>query len=223
MRYLKTFNDMSGADPFIWGGNLNTGLIQLAALLRTVDPRYLITDRDTSSAEQPGITQVVFSHPLRYTHGDIALTCGLRAAQVNSEVGRFYSGASADHDLVVAKVFVPASVTGTTDASHSPDRWNSAMSPPPEGGDSGTEISSDSASRAPQKRRSSSRAAQPVVLTARPLPRIIKLFASDENRDLQNVLENISQQYMWGKLSRVLATTTGCWDMAVPLPAVEKL
>ena len=247
---------------------------------RTVDPRYLITDRDTSSAEQPGITQVVFSHPLRYRHGDIALTCGLRAAQVNSEVGRFYSGASADHDLVVAKVFVPASVAGTTDAGHS------VMSSPQESSVSGSEISSDSVSSPPQerrslsraaqpaptrewprgtagkesrssgraerllaskskqkarittvvdsdssdpvrsppqKKRSSSRAAQPVVLKARPLPRIIKIFASNENRDLQNVLEDIPQQYMWGKLSRVLATTTGCWDMAVPLPAVEKL
>ena len=62
-----------------------------------------------------------------------------------------------------------------------------------------------------------------MVLKARPLPRIIKIFASNENRDLQNVLENISRQYMWGEVSRVLATTTGCWDMAVPLPAVEKL
>ena len=97
MRYFKTFNDMSGADPFIWGGNLNTGVIQLAALLRTVDPGRRI---NTS-----------FSHPRRYKHGDIALTCGLRAAQVNSEVGSFYDGASADHDLVVAKVSVPASVS----------------------------------------------------------------------------------------------------------------
>ena len=62
-----------------------------------------------------------------------------------------------------------------------------------------------------------------MVLKARPLPRIMEIFGSDENRDLQNVLENISQQYMWGKLARILATTTGCWDMAMPLPAVEKL
>ena len=277
MLYLKTFNHMSGADPFIWGGNLNSTLIELATLLRIVDPRYLITGRDTSSAEQPGTTEVVYSHPLRFQPGDFALTRGLRAAQVNSEVGRFHSGASADHDLVVAKVFVPASVAGTTDARHS------ATSPSQESSDSETEISSESVTRAPQKRksssraaqpalpresgssgraaqpaptrflaskakqkartttvsidsdssdparspprkkRSSSRAAQPVVLKARPLPRIIKIFASNENRDLQNVLENISRQYMWDKLSRVLATTTGCWDMAVPLPAVEKL
>ena len=56
-----------------------------------------------------------------------------------------------------------------------------------------------------------------------PFPRITKIFASDENQHLQNVLENISRQYMWGDVSRVLATTTGCWDMAARLPPLEKL
>ena len=36
LRYFETFNDMSGANPFIWGGNFNTGIIQLAALLHAV-------------------------------------------------------------------------------------------------------------------------------------------------------------------------------------------
>ena len=136
MRYFKTFHNMTGANPFIWGGNFNTGLIQLAALLRNIDRRYMIKDRDTSIAEQPGNTNVVFSNPLRYQRGDLALTFGLRAAQVNSEVGRFYNGASADHDLVITKVFVPARAAGTTDAGHS------VTSPP-------------------QKKNSSGRAAQP--------------------------------------------------------------
>ena len=62
-----------------------------------------IREHDTYSAEQPGM-QVVFSHPFRYKHGDVALTFGLRAKQVNSEVGPFYNGASAKHDLVIAAV-----------------------------------------------------------------------------------------------------------------------
>ena len=153
--YVKAFHKASGANPFIWGGDINTSPVQLTTLLNKVDQRYVINDAETSSAEQPGITQVVFSHPLRYTHGDIALTCGLRAAQVNSEVGRFNNGASADHDLVVAKVFVPASVARTTDARHS------VMSSSQESSDSGSEKSSDSVSSPPQERRSLSRAAQP--------------------------------------------------------------
>ena len=64
--------------------------------------------------------------------------------------------------------------------------------------------------------------AEPLVLKAA-TPRINKIFGSDENGDLQNVLEKISQQYLWGKLSRVLATATGCYDVAASLPAVEKL
>ena len=60
-------------------------------------------------------------------------------------------------------------------------------------------------------------------MRSRSLPRITKIFASNENRDLQNVLEKISREYMWGDVSHVLATTTGCWDMASPLPPLEKL
>ena len=75
MCYFKTFHDMTGADPFIWGGNSNTGLIQLAALLQSIDRRY------TRWA-----LKLCFSHPVRYKHGDLALTFGLQTAQVNSEV-----------------------------------------------------------------------------------------------------------------------------------------
>ena len=42
MCYFKTSHDMTGADPFIWGGNFNTGLIQLTALLQSIDRRDMI-------------------------------------------------------------------------------------------------------------------------------------------------------------------------------------
>ena len=53
--YLKAFHAASGANPFIWGGDFNTGPVQLTALLKAVDRRYVIDDAETSSAEQPGM------------------------------------------------------------------------------------------------------------------------------------------------------------------------
>ena len=103
MCYFKTFHDKTGADPSIWRDNFNTGLIQLDTLLQDIGRRCMIKDRGTSNAEQPGITKVVFSHPLRYKRGDLALTCGLHIAQLNSDIGQVYNGASAEHDLVIAK------------------------------------------------------------------------------------------------------------------------
>ena len=46
---------------------------------------------------------------------------------------------------------------------------------------------------------------------------------SDANLDIQNVLEEITQRYLYGDLSAVLATATGCCDMAAELSAMDKL
>ena len=89
------------------GGNLNTSLIPLSSLMKEIDDRYVIREHDTSSAEQPGM-HVVFFHPLRHRPGDMALTFGVHTVQVNSAVGQIYSGASAEHDLVIAQCTMPA-------------------------------------------------------------------------------------------------------------------
>ena len=91
-------------DPFIWGGNLNTGVIQLIQHLQSIgvaEPGHFASN--STSAAQPESLQLVFSRP-NYLHGDVALTNGLRTIQTNSEVGVSFDGASGAHDLVVAKV-----------------------------------------------------------------------------------------------------------------------
>ena len=57
-----------------------------------------------------------------------------------------------------------------------------------------------------------SRIAEPLVLKAA-TPRINNIFGSDDDWELQNVLEKISQQYVFDKLSRILAAAKGCYNM----------
>ena len=83
LRYFTAFHEACAGDPLIWGGDFNTGLIQLATLLERIDDRYIMD----SSAAQPGSLQTVLSHPLQCKHGDLAVTFGLCSAQVNSQVG----------------------------------------------------------------------------------------------------------------------------------------
>ena len=74
MCYFRTFHKMVGANPFIWGGNFNTDVIDVSSLMEGIDKRYMIRQDGTSSAEQPGM-QVVFPH--RFRQRDLALTFGL--------------------------------------------------------------------------------------------------------------------------------------------------
>ena len=66
LSYLNAFHTTSGADPFIWGVDFNTALIQLTTLLQSVDRRY--------SAEQPGPTKILacfctlFESQVRHTN-----------------------------------------------------------------------------------------------------------------------------------------------------------
>jgi hypothetical protein len=102
---FRAFRKACHLDPFIWGGNLNTGVILLIQNLQSIgvaEPGHFASN--STSAAQPESLQLVFSHP-NYLHGDVALTNGLRTIQTNSEVGVSFAGASNAHDLVVAKVF----------------------------------------------------------------------------------------------------------------------
>ena len=82
-RYFAAFHAACAGSPFIWGGDFNTGLIQLITFLAGIDDRYT----QDSSVAQPGSLQTVFSHPLKFKHGDFAVTFGLCSVQVNSEIG----------------------------------------------------------------------------------------------------------------------------------------
>ena len=44
MCYLNTFHEIAEDDPFIWGGNFNTGVCELWALLKEVHKRYKVSD-----------------------------------------------------------------------------------------------------------------------------------------------------------------------------------
>ena len=128
--YLQAFHDASGADPFIWGGDINTGVMNLSSLMKDLDMKFKL---EPSSAAQPGAVEVVYSHPLRAKHGDLALVHGLCAIQVNSEVGNFQQGVSDAHDLVVAKVCVPRADTAAEPQppEHASSSSNSAAQPVP--------------------------------------------------------------------------------------------
>ncbi len=130
-RYFNAFHDACGADPFIWGGDFNTKVTQLTDLVERIDNRYAMNP----SAAQPGSLQVVFSHPLQCKHGDLALTFGLDTAQVNSEIGFSYKGASDAHDLVVAKVFENTSRPAPRPESAA--SWSSSAAQPARQGPAG--------------------------------------------------------------------------------------
>ena len=73
---------------------MNNSPIQISALLRTeVHTRYEYQRSASSSAEQGGM-KAVYSHPFSASKGDIALTYGLEALQVNSQVGKSHGGIS---------------------------------------------------------------------------------------------------------------------------------
>ena len=94
-KYLEAFHEACADDPFIWGGDFNTRLLALTDYLENLDDRYKVSG---SSAAQPGSLQIVFSNPLSFIHGDIAVTFGLCCAQENSTVGKSFRGASDRHD-----------------------------------------------------------------------------------------------------------------------------
>ncbi len=104
LSYFQAFHETSGADPFIWGGDFQTGRDTLSTLLEKVDERYIMNNDHISSAAQPEDMQAVFSRPMSFVHGDMALAYGLHAVQVNLQVGRSHNGVSDAHDLVIAKI-----------------------------------------------------------------------------------------------------------------------
>ena len=100
-RYCTAFHEACAGDPFIWGGDFNTGIGHLFTILERMDERYFRVTR----AKQPGSLQAVVSNPLMFRHGDAARTFGLYTVQVNSEIGVSFDGASDEHDVVVAMVY----------------------------------------------------------------------------------------------------------------------
>ena len=72
--------------------------------MQKIDTRYASPAREDTSALQPGDMQVVFSNTLRMLAGDMAVTYGFHAVEVDSQVGRSHHGVSDAHDLVIAKV-----------------------------------------------------------------------------------------------------------------------
>jgi hypothetical protein len=149
-RYVRAAHDACAGDRFIWGGDFNTGSIQLTALMTSIDSRYTSGEGDLSSAAQPGAVQVLYSHPIRNSHGDLAVSYGLGAIQINSQVGRNHKGVSDAHDLVIAKVFatdgsprLPADPSGSVAPLTQP-QWPKTTSSAPLPKKSATALSSSS-------------------------------------------------------------------------------
>ena len=109
-KYFIAFHSACASDPFIWGGDFNTGLLNLSSFLETIDDRYKVSE---TSAAQSGSLRYVFSNTLSLVHGDIAVTFGLCSAQEDSLVGKSFNGVSDKHDVVVARVLASPSLQVT--------------------------------------------------------------------------------------------------------------
>jgi hypothetical protein len=98
--YLSTAHTVCAGDRFVWGGDFNTGCIQFTAIMKGIDSRYSGGEGDPSTP-----LQVLYSHPMKARNGDLAVSYGLGAIQINSAVGKSHNGVSDAHDLVIASVF----------------------------------------------------------------------------------------------------------------------
>ena len=98
--YLIAAHNACAGDRFIFGGDFNTGFIQITAFMKAIDSRYSGGEGDLSSA-----LQVCYSHPIKARVGDLAVSYGLGAIQIDSAVGKSHQGVSDAHDLVIASVF----------------------------------------------------------------------------------------------------------------------
>ena len=205
---LLACHNACAGDRFIWGGDFNTGMIQLSALVQKLCHSYTID----SSAAQPGSLQMVFSNPLTFKPGDLAMTYGLRSVQTNSEVGASFDGASDAHDLVVAKVFLHRDLENATEpspvllvtAAHPPLTWGATRSPP---------------SSAAQPATSSTVVYTPATL------RVNAIFGSDASAEaaLQEVLEKIGRNFLFGKVANIAPSSDERFEAAAVPHITEKL
>ena len=110
----------------------------ISTLMEELDPRYTSKQGETSSAAQPGSTHsaaqpaglnFIFSHPVGWKHGDVAVTYGLYSFQVDSKVGVRHGGASDARDLVVVKVFCTDRRMQFANATQAAGSSNSAAQP----------------------------------------------------------------------------------------------
>ena len=195
LHYISALHKASNGDRFIWGGDFNIEPVKLSALMEKLDCRYTTQESEDSSAAQPESMRFVYSNPNKFMHGDMAVTYGLCGVQQNSEVGKSYGGASDNHDLVIARVF------GTGDS-------NDATPP-------GSTVANSAAQPAPER---------PFVTRAANR-RVIEIFGTDDdtNAPLQELLEKIAKEYIWGHVANIVATATECYDEAAAPPVLAKL
>ena len=307
--YFRSFHCVSSPDRLIWGGDFNTKLIMISTLMEELDPRYTSKQGETSSAAQPGSTHsaaqpaglnFIFSHPVGWKHGDVAVTYGLYSFQVDSKVGVRHGGASDAHDLVVVKVFCTdrrmqfanaTQAAGSSSSAAQPASADQPLSLPPKPTPSASSTATESVppvvrttaateeygsvsaqlpitdtvlgeqleslkvgknkvptvakeiqqtSGLPNQDASATSTVTepvpPVVETsvardehasraedlaaprrrnlARPL--VSEVFGTDDDTmvPLQDLLEKIAKEFLFGKLGTIVATATGCYETA---------
>ena len=222
-RYFAAFHKACAGSSFIWGGDFNTRLMQFITLLAGIDDRY---DSDSNPA-QPGSLQTVFSQ--KFNRGDFAVTFGLCSFQGHSEIGASFNGASDAHDVVVVTVF------RNTRSAAQPARQEPAGSagpPPPQqcSALTGAERPEGPMPTRPEPRpeaeaSSASSAAQPAPQepAGSALPprhhRVNAVFGTDDPSmaPLQQVLEQIGNQFLSGKVGNIVASSTRCYELATVL------
>ena len=207
---LLACHNACAGDRFIWGGDFNTGMIQLSALVQKICHSYTIDP----SAAQPGCfsLQMVFSNPSTFKPGDLAMTYGLRSFQTNSEVGASFDGASDAHDLVVAKVFLRAVLENATGTS--PVLQVTAANPPLTWG-----VKYSVPSSAAQPATSSAVVYTPTTL------RVSDIFGGDAfaEAELHEVLEKIGRNFLFGKVANIAPSSDEGFEAAAVPHITEKL
>jgi hypothetical protein len=242
----------------------------------------------------------IFSHPVGWKHGDVAVTYGLYSFQVDSKVGVRHGGASDAHDLVVVKVFCTdrrmqfanaTQAAGSSSSAAQPASADQPLSLPPKPTPSASSTATESVppvvrttaateeygsvsaqlpitdtvlgeqleslkvgknkvptvakeiqqtSGLPNQDASATSTVTepvpPVVETsvardehasraedlaaprrrnlARPL--VSEIFGTDDDTmvPLQDLLEKIAKEFLFGKLGTIVATATGCYETA---------
>ena len=200
--------DACANDRFIWGGDFNTGIVQLHNLMQSINSSWF-----TAQSTTDGSLQLLYSHQYNCAckHGDVALIHGLRSVPTDSKVGAFYKGASTAHDLVVAKVFElrdlrPADSNAVRQSLH--ERITAAT--PPLAYSPSSAAQPATSSNHTQKSRT---------------PRVDAIFHSDAgaSQALQDVLEWITRDMLWDKVANIRTWPHGCYVAFIAPHITEKL
>ena len=230
-------------DRFIWGGEFSTGTVQLSSMIEKIDSRMTIN----ASAAQPGSLHSL-TYGLRSVQTDSKVGAQFKGAsdKYNLVIANVFglngwrseqTNAKDQSSLLRITSAKPPLTWISVNQAHR-QTWNTksaerrALDRPL--------VLKPAKNWKPQpsvsqyaKHSSHSSAAQPVTLRERRphvrlkarTPRVDAIFSSDASAEqaLQQLLESISKDFLWGRVAKIVQTPNGCYEAAVAPDITEKL